>query len=659
MTKSLTVLQVIPRMRAGGAELGCLQIATALVKNGHRALVASEGGPLADQVVAAGAEHLVLPLSTKNPIALAQNASKLANIIRRENVSIIHARSRAPAWSALLAAKRTGIAFVTTYHSEYSEKGRIKNFYNSVMARSDTVIAVSDYMAHLIRTRYHTPESRIAVIHRAFDSEVFDPSKMTPDRLAAVRELLNADGTKPVLMLAGRITPRKAQHHLVSALGLLKKRGAPDLVCVLAGEIEKPAFKAELEAQAERLGVAHQLRFPGHVRDVAAAYAISDIALNISEQEGLPRVAIEGQAMGVPLIVSDTGPGREVALTEPDVPAHEATGLRVPYAKPEAVADAVAKMLSWSPNERKAMGARGSAQVRRRFTLEQLKSKTLAVYERVVDKRTASKPRNAEQAIGSKPRLPISCFIIALNEADRIEATIASVRDWVDEIIVIDSGSTDGTQAVAEATGAKVIFNAWPGFGQQKRFGEEQCRNDWLLNLDADEVVTPALRASIEAIFEKGPPARSVYGMAVKIVYPGRTKPRLIANDHYCLRLYDRRRARFANSTLFDSVDPQNEKIGHLAGTIYHHSIRSLQDLARKCDERATYNALNSKPKSPIELSIRTITEFPAHFLKYYITRGHFTGGWTGLGFAGITAYYRWQRILRMRGNTNSGGHVF
>ncbi|MFT3733252.1 MAG: glycosyltransferase [Hyphomicrobium sp.] len=651
MTKSLTVLQVIPRMRAGGAELGCLQVAAALVKNGHRALVASEGGPLVDQLLAAGAEHIVLPLATKNPVVLAQNGSKLADIIRRENVSIIHARSRAPAWSALYAANRTNIPFVTTYHSEYSEKGRLKNFYNSVMARSDTVIAVSDYMAHLIRTRYHTPEDRIAVIHRAFDSNVFDPAKLTTERLDAVRKLLGADGSKPVLMLAGRITPRKAQHHLVSALGLLKERGAPDVVCVLAGEIEKPAFKAELESQAERLGVSHQLRFPGHVRDIAAAYAISDLALNISEQEGLPRVAIEGQAMGVPLIVSDTGPGREVALTEPDVPANEATGLRVPYADPKAVVDAIEKMLSWPADQRKAMGARGSAQVRRRFTLDQLTTKTLAVYERVVAARSKPEPNAGKP---SRQRLPISCFIIALNEADRIEATIASVRDWVDEIIVIDSGSTDGTQAISEAAGARVIFNAWPGFGQQKRFGEDQCRNDWLLNLDADEVVTTELRQSIEAAFEHGAPARSVYGMAIKIVYPGHTKPRLLANDHYCLRLYDRRRVRFADSTLFDSVDPKNEQVGHLKGTIYHHSIRSLDDLARKCDERATYNALNSKPKSELELTIRTLTELPSHFLKYYVGRGHFTGGRTGLGFAWITAYYRWQRILRMRGKRNS-----
>ncbi len=387
MPERITVLQVIPRMRAGGAELGCLQIAEALVKAGHRALVASEGGQMVAMLDAIGAEHIVLPVASKNPVTLALNARRMGEIIRSNGVSVIHARSRAPAWSALMAARKANIAFVTTYHSEYSERGRLKNLYNSVMARSDTVIAVSDYMAHLIRTRYATPEDRIAVIHRAFDPAKFDPSAMTPERIAAARQEFGADGSKPVLLLAGRITPRKAQHHLVSALGIMKQRGGGDVVCVLAGEIEKPEFKAEVQAQAGTLGVGEALRFPGHVRDMAAAYAISDISLNISEQEGLPRAAIESQAMGVPMIVSDTGPGREVALTPPDVPLAQASGLRVPYADPKALADAIATMMAWSDAERKACGARGAKHVRARFTLENLTTKTLAVYDRVLARR--------------------------------------------------------------------------------------------------------------------------------------------------------------------------------------------------------------------------------------------------------------------------------
>ena len=383
MPDRLTVLQVIPRMRAGGAELGCLQIAEALVKAGHRALVASEGGQLTEALAAAGAEHIKMPLASKNPLVVAYNGRRLAQIIKQQDVSIIHARSRAPAWSALAAKRLTGIPFVTTYHSEYSERGRLKRLYNSVMARSDVVIAVSDYMAHLIRTRYHTPEARIVVIHRAFDPVKFNPVAVTAERAAAVRRLLGAHEGRRVLLLAGRITPRKAQHHLVEALGLLKAEGMPAITCVLAGEIEKPEYRETLERQAAKLGVGNWLRFPGHVRDMPAAYSITDLSLNISEQEGLPRVAIEAQAMGVPMIVSDTGPGREVALTEPDVPAGEASGLRVPYADPAALARAIQTMLGATSAERKAIGARGSANVRKRFTLQQMTEKTLAVYHRV------------------------------------------------------------------------------------------------------------------------------------------------------------------------------------------------------------------------------------------------------------------------------------
>ena len=245
--------------------------------------------------------------------------------------------------------------------------------------------------------------------------------------------------------------------------------------------------------------------------------------------------------------------------------------------------------------------------------------------------------------------LPLSCFIIARNEADRIARTIASVAELASEIVVIDSGSTDQTVAVAEGAGARVIYNPWPGFGQQKRFGEEQCRNDWLLNLDADEVVSPQLAIDIRALFADGStPPRAVYGMRVSIVYPGKVKPRPFARDHYCLRLYDRRRCRFKDSTLFDSVDPAGEETGHLDGVLYHHSVRSFADLARKADERATYNALHSKPKSTPALLARAAVELPWNLIKYIFIRTHILGGWTGLKYAWITAWYRWQRIVRM-----------
>lgn len=384
--RKITVVQVIPRMRSGGAELGCLQVATALIAAGHRAIVVSAGGRMVEQLTAVGAEHVEMPVAAKNPVTLALNARRLAALVVAERADILHARSRAPAWSALAAARRTGVPLVTTYHSEYSERGRIKNLYNSVMVRGDRVIAVSHYMAHLIRERYGTPDERIAIIPRAFDPARFDAAALTPERLAAVRDQFQAGPDDRIALLAGRITRRKAQDHFVEALGILKAQGRPLPLAVLAGEIEKADFATELRARAEALGVADRLRIPGFISDMAAAYASASVLLNISAFEGLPRVALEAQSMGCPVIVSDTGPGREVALTPPDVPLKDATGLRIPFADPPSLAAALSELLA-DESARRAMGARAARHVRATYALERLTASTLEVYETVLARR--------------------------------------------------------------------------------------------------------------------------------------------------------------------------------------------------------------------------------------------------------------------------------
>lgn len=374
-------------MQAGGAKLGCLQIAEALVANGHRAIVASERGRLFDQLTQIGAKHITPPLASKNPLMFARNAALVSDIIRHEKVDIIHARSRAPAWSAYWASKATGIGFAKTYQSEYFEKSRFKNFYNKVMVRGDMVIALSDYMADLIRIRYGMMERHIAVVHRAFDPVRFDLESVSAERIATIRSTSKIVSDDRVLILAGRITPRKVQDHPVEALGILKRGGHDKIISVLAGEIEKSEFKAKTETNACRVSVAEWLRFACHIADIRAAYRMSDLSLTISEREGLPRVAIESQAMAVPIIISNTGPGREVALTAPDVASNEATGLRVPYGYPRALAAAIAELLSWPNDTRSAKGERGARNVRPRFTPDAPKTNTLGVYETVLARR--------------------------------------------------------------------------------------------------------------------------------------------------------------------------------------------------------------------------------------------------------------------------------
>ncbi len=248
----------------------------------------------------------------------------------------------------------------------------------------------------------------------------------------------------------------------------------------------------------------------------------------------------------------------------------------------------------------------------------------------------------------SGDKLPVSCFIIAKNEAHRIARCIASVIDWVDEVIVVEDGSRDDTTDVAARVGAKVVNHQWQGFGQQKRFGEEQCRNTWVLNLDADEVAPPELRSELAAILGSGGPEYAAYWMNVHIIYPGWQKPRLWAKDHKCIRFYDRSRVRFRDSTLHDSVEPGDHPTGWLSSPLWHHTFTSIEDLKAKCDERATYSALHSSQRSLAKLRLRSVIEWPLVFAKYYIHRRHFTGGLVGLRYCKIMAHYRRQRILRM-----------
>lgn len=246
------------------------------------------------------------------------------------------------------------------------------------------------------------------------------------------------------------------------------------------------------------------------------------------------------------------------------------------------------------------------------------------------------------------PRLPISCFIIALNEEDRIARTIRSVKSWVGEVVVVDSGSTDGTVAVAEAEGARVIVQPWLGFGGQKRFAEAQCRYDWVLNLDADEVATVELRKSIEDLFRSRSPKLVAYGMPVHVIYPGWQKPRVWARDNWYVRLYDRKVVRFRNSHVHDTVVTGEHQVGRIQAPIHHYSIRSFDHMKVKLNERMSLAAEHrSIGNRPIMFG-RLLTEFPMNFYKYYIVRRHFTGGTTGLRYAAIQSAFRVRKVYRI-----------
>ena len=243
-------------------------------------------------------------------------------------------------------------------------------------------------------------------------------------------------------------------------------------------------------------------------------------------------------------------------------------------------------------------------------------------------------------------KLPISCFIIAQDEADRITNTIESVIDIVDEVIVIDSGSTDGTQDLARQLGCKVFFNQWKGYGPQKRFGEDCAKNEWLLNLDADEYLSDQIKSEILQIFDDNNNQYNFFSMKVTPIYPNWKRPRIFSASHECVRLYNKRFGRFSNSPVHDSVETNNSKIFYFKNHVYHNSVRSFKHLIEKEESYIQLQSKTLKDKNKIFLFLRIFAEFPLAFIKYYFIRRHFTGALTGLVTSLILAYYRWKRVI-------------
>lgn len=370
------ILQVLPALVTGGVERGTVEITQAVAEAQGVALVASAGGPLVRSVERAGGRHFTLPLATKTPFAIWRNAARLTDLIRAERVSIVHARSRAPAWAAWIACRRTGAHFITTYHGTYSESLPLKRRYNAVMARGEVVIAASRFIAGLIRQQHGIPEDRIRVIPRGVDPAVFDPDAVGPDRIARlVRDWRLPDGA-PIVMLPGRLTAWKGQSVLLDAMARLERR---DACCVLVGSDQgRRRYSAQLIRQARDLGIADRVRLVGNVDDMPAALMLADVMVHASTQaEAFGRVVIEAQAMGRPVVAADLGGPVETV-------EHGVTGWRIPPGDPGALAAAIDRALALPPEERRALGQRARAAVLRGATVRAMQDATLDVYEAVL-----------------------------------------------------------------------------------------------------------------------------------------------------------------------------------------------------------------------------------------------------------------------------------
>lgn len=365
-----TVLQVTPRLDAGGVERTTLEIAEALTAAGGRSVVASAGGALEAELAAAGGELVRLPADTKNPFAMLANIPRLERIARERGAALIHARSRAPAWSALIAARRLGLPFVTTFHGVYSANGPLKRFYNGVMARGDVVIANSAFTrAHVLGAYPGLAPERVVTIHRGVDLARFDPAAVAPERAEALRRAWGlAPEGPPLALLPARLTRWKGHALLLEAAARLGP-GRVRLVCTGAGD---PGYAQELQARAAQLGQA--LHLVGHVADMPAALALCDLAVLPSVRpEAFGRSAVEAQAMQRPVIVADHGGLAETLV-------HGETGLKFTSGDAQALAVALQQLLDMTGEARTAMGVAGRMHAARFFSIDRLKAATLDVY---------------------------------------------------------------------------------------------------------------------------------------------------------------------------------------------------------------------------------------------------------------------------------------
>jgi len=385
-----TILQIVPRLETGGSEQAAVEIADALACAGARALVATEGGRMATALAEAGGEIVPFPVASKNPFTMLTNARRLANLIRERKVNLVHARSRAPAWSALLAARRTKRPFVTTYHGSYSSPGLFKNWYNSVMARGDLVIANSEYTARLIVARHRTPHERIRVIHRGVDLAQFSPDQVSENRMGRLRALWGVGRQQPIVLQAARLTSWKGQSLVIQAAHqLLRENRLGDAVFVMAGDAQgRAAYRKELDRQIARLELTDRIKLVGHCDDMPAAFALAQVAVIASTSaETFGRTSIEAQAMGCPVIVSDIGAAPETIVAG----GQDFTGWVIPPHDPAAIAERIAAALVLTPQERAALGSRARRYVAAKFALTRMQRATLAVYDELLGTHLANR----------------------------------------------------------------------------------------------------------------------------------------------------------------------------------------------------------------------------------------------------------------------------
>ncbi len=372
------VLQVLPELEHGGVETGTIEIAEALSTQGIKNFVASAGGRMVHELEKIKVPHFTLPLKTKNPIKLYLNSLKLEKIIKENGINIVHARSRAPAWSAYWAAKRAGVKFLTTFHGTYGlgPKG-IKKIYNRVMTYGELIIAISNHIKNHIIENYQVNEQKIRLIPRCVDIAKFSPQAVSEERIIRAVKDNNLPEDLPIITLVGRLTHWKGQHLLLEALSKMKNQ---HFYCLIVGSDQgRIKYTNYLKELVKKYGLEQKVKFIGQSFDIPALLMVSDIVLSTSiEPEAFGRAAIEGQAMGKIVIVSNIGGSLENTIDNVSGKLFESNNA-------EALANALDQALSMPEEEKKKMSAAAIKNVKDNFTKQIMCDKTIAVYNELIN----------------------------------------------------------------------------------------------------------------------------------------------------------------------------------------------------------------------------------------------------------------------------------
>ena len=373
-------MQVTPRLEGGGVEQVTLDTARAVTQAGGRALTVSWGGALEAAHTAAGGALFRLPVHKRDPLTLTANVGRLRDLIQREAVDMVHVRSRAPAFSAIAAARAAGVPVVATYHGIYQARGPVKRWYNGVMTRADLTLANSLFTRDHILTEHRLDPDRIVVVPEGIDTDRFEPSRISQGAAAQMRAHwgLDDDDHRAVLLLAARLTGWKGQAVMIQALALLAEASRPWLV--LAGKVQKPGEEERLRGVAQKAGVADRVLFVGSIADMPAAYRAADLIVAPSTQpESFGRGVAEAGAMERLVIASPLGGPSEILV-------HGQTGWLAAAGDAPAWAIAVQAALATRLRQRRTMELAARKRILAGYSLRAMTAATFAVYRRMVER---------------------------------------------------------------------------------------------------------------------------------------------------------------------------------------------------------------------------------------------------------------------------------